>query len=301
MAVLRRLSDGVELPVPSRLLIGRSSACGLRLRAAPASNEHASMAWTGVAWELRDLGSRNGTLLDRERLEPGQPKRVARGAALVFGAPEETWTLVDDAPPGALALDVEAQHAVAARGGLIALPSPEQVLVSVFRNAQGEWVAESADGDVTPVLDQESLKVAGRAFRLFLPLDVEGTPMVEPGPTLATVQFRFAVSKNEELVDIELVHRGRTIRLESREHGYVLLTLARQRQADAELSVGERGWLDRDELLRMLSMDANGLNVAIHRARQQLLAAGVDGAQGIVEVRRGHRRFGTDRFEIHEL
>lgn len=75
------------------------------------------------------------------------------------------------------------------------------------------------------------------------------------------------------------------IPLESREHGYVLLTLARARRTNAERSVGERGWIDRDELLRMLSIDANALNVAIHRARQQLLAAGIEGAQGIVEVR----------------
>ena len=61
------------------------------------------------------------------------------------------------------------------------------------------------------------------------------------------------------------------------------------------------GWADRDELLRMLRVDANAFNVAVHRARQQLLAAGVKGAAGIVQVRRRQRRFGTDKVELTKL
>ena len=43
------------------------------------------------------------------------------------------------------------------------------------------------------------------------------------------------------------------------------------------------------------------LNVAIHRARQQLSRAGVGNAAAIVEVRRKQRRLGTDRFQITKL
>jgi hypothetical protein len=44
----------------------------------------------------------------------------------------------------------------------------------------------------------------------------------------------------------------------------------------------------------MLQLDANGLNVAIYRARGQLAAAGLTDSAGIVEVRRGQRRIGID-------
>jgi hypothetical protein len=53
----------------------------------------------------------------------------------------------------------------------------------------------------------------------------------------------------------------------------------------------------------MLRVDGNALNVAIFRARSQLGAAGVCGAVGIVEVRRGQRRIGVepDRLEVGVL
>lgn len=298
MGVLRKSSDGTEVPLPARLLIGRARTSGLRLQTTVASGEHASLVWTGDHWDIRDLGSTNGTLVDQTRLEPGKPQRLARGAKLVFGGPEESWTLEDDGPPEALAVDVQSGEVTVAKAGLLALPAGGAPELSIYKSTGGEWVSEDPDGEVRPVLDDAVIGVGGRSWRLHLPLEAEGTPMIEPTPSFATVKFVFRVSKNEEMIDIAVVHKSRHIPLEAREHGYVLLTLARVRKAEEDLSVGERGWVDRDELLRMLGMDANAMNVAIHRARQQLLAAGIEGAQGIVEVRRGHRRFGTDRFEI---
>lgn len=301
MGVLRRQSDGTLVPLPARLLIGRARTSGLRLHNTAASGEHASIVWTGDHWDVRDLGSTNGTLVDQTRLEPGKPHKITPGATLLFGDAEEVWILDDDAAPDALAIDVSSHEVVVAKAGLLGLPSPSNPVLSVYKSASGDWVSEDADGEVKPVVDQAVIPAGGRSWRLHLPLEAEGTPMIEPRPTLATVKFVFRVSRNEEMIDIAILHKGRSIPLESREHGYVLLTLARARRADEDLSVGERGWVDRDELLRMLGMDANAMNVAIHRARQQLLAAGIEGAQGIVEVRRGHRRFGTDRFEISSI
>ena len=81
----------------------------------------------------------------------------------------------------------------------------------------------------------------------------------------------------------------------------MLLTLARLRLKEADRPEPDRGWADRDVLLRMLRMDANAFNVAVHRARHQLLDAGVKGAAGIVQVRRRQRRFGTDKLDISRL
>ena len=131
-------------------------------------------------------------------------------------------------------------------------------------------------------------------------MSIEGTAAVDTGPRLDTISLRFEVSRDEEHTTITTVHRGVETRLEEREHGYVLLTLARARLADREHPAAEQGWIDRERLLKMLAMDANALNVAIYRARGQLAAAGVDGAAGVVEVRRGQRRLGVDpsRLEV---
>ena len=92
--------------------------------------------------------------------------------------------------------------------------------------------------------------------------------------------------------------RGIETVLERREHGYFLLTLARCRREDASLPLDERGWRDMAQLSKMLRLDRNALNVATHRARQQLASAGLEGAAGVVETRRGQRRLGTERFEL---
>ena len=51
-------------------------------------------------------------------------------------------------------------------------------------------------------------------------------------------------------------------------------------------------------LTRLLKVDATWIYAATHRARQELAALGCTGGAGIVEVARGKRRLGTERFEI---
>ena len=125
--------------------------------------------------------------------------------------------------------------------------------------------------------------------------------MVDVAMTLDTVDLRFAVSRDEERVEITVIVHGIETTLESREHGYLLLTLARARREDVDKPPEERGWRTLPELNKMLRLETNAINVSIHRARQQFASAGMEGAAGIVRVKRGARRLGTDRFDIVTL
>ncbi|MCK6551816.1 FHA domain-containing protein [Myxococcota bacterium] len=301
MATLRSTGDGTLHPVSARMLVGRAAACALRVLEPAVSGEHATIGWTGHAWSIRDLGSTNGTFVDGVRLDPGVARTLTVGAKIGFGAPEG-WELIDASAPGAIAVDLKTGEMRAAKDGLLALPEEESPILSIYQDHVAGWVCETVDGD-TPreVDDQEVVAAAGRKWRLHLPVVLEGTPMVEPGPSIDDVSFRFAVSRNEEHVELTVIHRRTEIHLDPHDHHYVLLTLARVRAAERDLPMAERGWVDRDRLMKMLSMEPNTLNVAIHRARQQLLAAGIERAGGIVEVRSGQRRFGSDRFQIVPL
>lgn len=292
------MADDTLHPVSARHLVGRSQSCALRLDKRYVSGEHATLAWTGWSWEVRDLGSRNGTFVDGSRIEPGKPVPVAVGSKIAFGDPDEMFELMDVDAPGALAIDLTSGATTVAQRGLLVLPLDSAPELSIYQDASGAWMAEGVDGEVTSVVDQAIVQVHGRSYKLQLPFVSEGTPLVDLRPTLDTISLRFGVTRNEEGVTLSIVHRGVEMLLEPREHGYVLLTLARARLEDQQLPLDQRGWRDRDRLLRMLKMDANALNVAIHRARQQLLAAGVDGGAGIVQVQRGQRRLGTDRFQL---
>jgi len=293
MATLRTLSDGTLFPIPARLLVGRSPSAALRLDDSRVSGEHAVLQWRRGQWEIRDLGSRNGTFVAGKRLEPGEVVSISGGSKLAFGHEENLWELVDAGPPSALAMPLDGGEAVVASDGILALPSASNPEVAVYADARGRWVVE-ADGDVRPAKDGEVVQAGGASWRVSLPAQIEGTQTVDLGPTLDTVKLRFAVSRDEEHVQITVVHRGKEIPLEAREHAYTLLTLARLRLDDAEEPGAEQGWVDRDRLLKMLGVDANALNVAIYRVRGQLGAGGVDGAAGVVEVRRGQRRLGVE-------
>lgn len=248
-----------------------------------------------------DLGSRNGTFVDGERIEPGRPVVVDLGSELAFGDIRDLYELADASPPSAVAVELERGDVEAAAGDLLAPPSEALPEVSIYRNAADAWVQESGAGESAPAIDQSVILAGGRAWRLHLPLPTEETPIVYNGPTLESITLRLAVSSDEEVVEMTVIHRGKETRLEAREHGYAILTLARLRLAAKDQPVRERGWIDRDRLLKMLRTDPNAFNVAVHRARQQLLAAGIRGAAGIVEVQRGLRRLGTDRVEIVRL
>jgi hypothetical protein len=299
VASLKHKSRGLVRPLSARTVVGRSFACNLRLSESHTSGEHATLVWTSEGtWEIRDLGSKNGTFVDGARIEPARPIVLARGSTVAFGDPEDAWALADDGAPGLIAVDLTDGAARGASDGILALPDDDDPELSIYESPAGSWVGEDADGELRPVLDQGVVQAGGRPWRIQLPVMIEGTPLVDDGPTVETLALRMAVSQDEERVEIRILHRGREILLEPREHGYILLTLARLRLEEADRPEGERGWIDRDELLRMLRLDANAFNVAVHRARHQFLNAGVRGAAGIVQVRRRQRRFGIDRVEI---
>ena len=147
----------------------------------------------------------------------------------------------------------------------------------------------------------EVISLSGRAWRLELPGFSERTPLVDISMNMDNVSLRFEVSKDEERVQLVVILHGQETRLEAREHNYVLLTLARARLSENERPIPERGWVAVKELSKMLRLEQNAINVAVCRARQQLSSIGLEGASQVVEVARGKRRFGSDRFTITTL
>lgn len=302
MAILRDLATGADLPLAARIVVGRAPTAGLRLTDARVSGEHATLRWTGDRWELRDLGSRNGTYVDGARVGAGDGAAVGLGAKVSFGDAAPQYELVEAGPPGPVGRDVRTGRWIAGRDGLLALPDADRPEILVFADPSGAWRLEAGE-ERRPVADGEVIDAGGGQFALALPAPIDGTATAGVGCLLEVLGLRFGVSRDEEHVQMTMIHRGQRIPLEPREHGYVLLTLARRRLADAHMPVAEQGWIERDQLLRMLAIDANALNVAIYRARGHFAGAGVEDGIGIVEVRRGMRRIGiaADRLEVGPL
>src|SRR5262249_55524982 len=131
-----------------------------------ASAEHAVIAWSGERWEVRDLGSLNGTWLDGRRLTACERAAIQRDSRLAFGG-GDSWIVADDAPLGPGASNKGTDELVHSASGILALPSPDNPRVTIFRRADGQWLAEFGM-EVRSVADRDQLDIDGACWSLFL-------------------------------------------------------------------------------------------------------------------------------------
>lgn len=299
VASLVNISNGSRYTLVTRNLVGRSRGASLWLDRPYMSNEHASISWNGNAWELKDLGSRNGSYIDGRRMEAGESVAVNEESIIGFGDPQEKWSLVDSGAPVLSALNQESGESYVAENGLLSIPQEGPPEISVYQNKTGQWIAETSAGDISEIEDSSVLTAGKNSYRISLPYIDEGTPLLGL-PSLDLMKLRFEVPKNLEHVRITLVHAGGEFELESREHSFLLLILAKERLAEEGDVTPETGWVDRDELARMVGVTVPVLHVLVHRARQQFADQNIPGAADIVDVRRGQRRLGAHNIEIIE-
>lgn len=287
----------------NRFLVGRSRFAQLRLPHLRVSFEHASIYFNAGAghWEIRDLGSRNGTQLNGEALVSGRGVRLSKGDTVCFGEVDETWELVDDAPPGPGAYDAEAGDTRRAEQGVLWLSEGENVGACVYLCEDG-WVLEERDGQRI-VEDGTVVHALGRDWTLELPAKEsveEAVSTVAAAEQAAEPRFHFRVSRDQEQVHLRVDVAGREHDLGVRTHHYLLLTLARRRRQDEQRSTdpNEAGWVYSDELARMLGLDPEHTNVMVFRARDQFRQKGLEPSR-LIERRPASRqvRFGYSAFD----
>lgn len=281
-----------RVSLAARSILGRSSAAVIRVVDARVSAEHACIFWHADAWHVRDLGSRNGTWLGEQRLREGERVLLPEGGSLFLGAPNgESVRLVDGAAPIARAVDTASGVCRWATHQLLQLPDEDNPTLAIFYD--GKWRAETVQGGEVAVADQSVVEAGGVSWRLDLPAravedPVETTQAADGGAIeLERCRLQFRVSRDEEHVELSVAGGARHEPLVPRTFHYMLLTLARRRLRDvaAGLPDAEQGWTYVDDLADMLGTTKPKLNLDVFRARQQLAAAGIEGASRIVERR----------------
>jgi hypothetical protein len=305
MGVIHNEHNGTRVTLATHTLVGRRPLCQLRLEAPSVSSHHASLQWSGGAWYLRDLGSRNGTFVDGTRIVGGEVCRIGAGNGIVFGG-HERWKVISAVGPWPEASHRGQEMVVGGGADALLLPDAEAPQAIVSHYSGMGWVLEEPGGDRRLVRDGSMVEVAGVTFHLHLPtVDdvVASTVGVGPDPvTIDTMVLHFSVSADEESVRAKAVASRTSVDLRERAHHYTLLTLARLRLQAKEVAPAERGWVVRTELAHMLRLTTNALNIQLFRARQQLIKLGVAGGGRLIEVREatGEVRLGVDvsRLEI---
>ncbi len=293
MALLVHASTGRTFSLSAHVLVGRSSACTVRIKEDLVSGEHARLSWLGERWHLRDLASRNGTFLNGTRLARGAAAELNPGDKIAFGDVQSIFVLEDASAPVALARNLASGDVRKARDGMLALPSEDEPTACIIEREGGQWDLEMGDV-LRNAEDGEVLEVGGQAWTLHLPApdqqtaDAQAIATAESSPTL-----RLRVSRDEEHVEVVFDSPNGKQSLPPRAHHYTLLTLARMRiaaEAQPDLPDAARGWASVDDLCRMLATDEMKLNVEIYRIRRDLAELGIKNAAAAIERRRSSRQ-----------
>lgn len=296
-------SDGSEAwPLPERAIVGRSRACEIWLQDPRVSAEHALLRWNDGAWVLQDLASRNGTFVAGRRLATGERVALSAADALGFGQPGG-FRLASAEPPAPFAVPVDGGSPILACNGLLALPDADEPELTLHRDPERGWALERA-GRVETTHDRAVVQTRPGALRLFLPGAL--SPTEEAGGmavTIAALELRFRVSRDEGAVELLGFHGQSIIDLKVRAHHSTLLLLARARLRDAGREPERQGWLAQDDVCQQLGCTLDRLYINIFRIRRQLAEAGVMDAGNVIERRAGTGllRIGVSQLEVVPL
>lgn len=285
MGILRELETNRRVHLPPRLLVGRSGQADLRLIGTWVSSEHASIWWDGHVWRVRDLDSRNGTLLEGQRVMRREGEPLVQGHTLAFGQLEEAWMVDDDAAPVAMAVDRAGEAVRLASDGVLTLPDEGDPQVTVYA-ADEQWWLRRDEGPPEAVSDRHIEPLDGRVWILRLPEATPRTDEARDAPRAGDLCLRLGVGRDQETITALLTHRGARIGLDPRSHHEVLVWLARQQVDDAALPEPERGWVEPEVLMDCTGLKRNVLNVYVQRLRQQFADCGVVGE--VIERRPSH-------------
>jgi hypothetical protein len=293
MGTLKHVHSASMAILSRETTVGRSAHCGLLLQDRVVSALHACIRWSVTGWEIRDLGSTNGTYLNGNRLRAAETRLIATGDAIAFGTLENRYEVVETGPPMLTAVSDDGEM-VRADGPLLVLPSTESPLITIYRDADGAWQIEGSAAAATATLgDGSTFQALGRTWRLMVPEGVTRTQGAE-GIDVRHSAIHFLVSPDEERVQIVVRGRGQEVSIASRASNYMLLTLARHRLCDLEAGIteDEAGWVLLEDLARALATTPEHINVDVYRVRKRLGAIFCNAAE-IIE-----RRTGTGQLRI---
>lgn len=293
--------DAREIRFWGETVVGRGHA-GVVIDHRTVSAQHARVSYFDGAWHIRDLGSKNGTFVDGQRVEVGPWRRLEGGMRIdLGGAP--SFRVADLRPPtmharsegGVIALPID---------GVLALPSSDAPEVLVMQGLEGHVLER--DGQAVPVADGTEVAAGGQLWRIFIggsDADLLETQPTTPARDLRSTRLVFTEALEAGLVRLCVTADDGQVTVSGRPFIAVLLHLARARLEDRLESLEEHecGWRSRRDILGSLKITPEKLNLDLHRARRVLLAEGVHGVDTLIERRRerGMLRIGPSNLTIH--
>ena len=132
--------------------IGRTRSNAVYIKDPTVSQKHARVEWTGSAYTITDLGSSNGTTVNEEEIDEGEPRVIGHGDVVVVGTDTVVKISVAAAPeeaeaPAKLPRGAAARAAAAAKREAAAAKREEAAAKAArtreARRAEAEAEAEA--------------------------------------------------------------------------------------------------------------------------------------------------------------
>ncbi|MCX7553390.1 FHA domain-containing protein [Marinicella sp. S1101] len=302
MAKFKNPTTGETVILRSQHVFGRHPATAHTLLGDHAASRiHANVFWDGNDWQIKDSSS-NGTYLNKKKLEPGEKYTLRTADTLHFGSPDsDKWQITDLNAPKSMLLLIGNHKQTIELDDLIVLPDAQKPEITIYRNNQSLWVLENQH-EQRVLNSGDQVSVGNETWVFITPDDIDETnPIVQLSNE--TPQLKFAVSRDEEHIDLDIQWNQQHIALGERVHHYLLLCLARKRLSDQidGLKTEEQGWLEKELLVRMTGMDEKHINIQIYRFRKQLLdtnSSDTNALLSLIQRRRGQLRLDCDEIVI---
>lgn len=266
--------------------VGRGAINALCIEERYVSHQHALVRWNADGWEVKDLGSRNGTFINNQRLVPGEAHKLEIGDHVWFGKQEQEWELTNGDEPAVMVVPDDRSAPLIADGELLAVPSPQSPEATLYRTADAAWFLEQKLS-VNRIEDQQTFVAGAKTWKFCCPKLSWPTALATSSLEVKHLRLVFSVSRDEEHVEVQGSCGSRRLSFGDRGHNYLLLILARQRLADQSGGLLDVacGWCDHDDVLYDPTVTPQQLNIDVFRIRKQFAAAGIQDAAAIIERR----------------
>lgn len=293
--------------------VGRGRHCELVIERSAVSVQHAVIRFLHGTWAIRDLGSRNGTYVNGQRVSPGanESRPLQIGDEIVFAERDELWQFIDDAAPGSLLVPLDADGFPDTGrppmrlepAQVLALPTASNPVASVYQSG-GTWRLEATD-EVQELVHGQKLEVGGEAYTVHVANAATGTVDAENllvERLVRNARLEVKVSPDEESAAATVRVDTHTHELDGRAFLYLLAYLGRERLRDVARGIddADAGWVPVGRACDDLQLSSpEALGLLVHRCRRAIQDFGLDDPANIVDrSRRGLLRIGVPASQL---
>ncbi|NQZ13044.1 MAG: FHA domain-containing protein, partial [Algicola sp.] len=240
MATLLNGYNNEKIELMAQHIIGRHpSSANIVIGNPKASRIHATVGWDGEQWSIKD-SSTNGTFVNNQRLAHNQEQVLVIGDKIDFIYIDQHSYMVGSLePPKSMLIPETPGTPLIVLENLVVLPDEQSPEITLYRNTDGFWLCEGANG-TNVLVNGTRIGVLNNTWRFIEASGCAATVGAQGHSPDDNIEVHFKVSQNEEHVTLSCKVGAQLFDLGERNHHYLLLLLARARLNDKAENLAEK-------------------------------------------------------------